>query len=191
MKAQRARLRLTDIALTLAFFAALAAIILRLDAIETRTSAGLPVIIDGDSLVLSGARIRLQGIDAPEIGQVCEGKNGAFDCGRQARAILRKLVGTSQVLCEGWQYDKYQRLLAECKAGINSLNRDMAAGGWAIAYGGYSAEEALARKAKAGLWAGTFDRPQDWRRMKGGEAEARHDIWSAAWQGALRLAGIE
>jgi endonuclease YncB( thermonuclease family) len=191
MRARRGRSRLTDIALTLAFFAALTAIILRLDAIETRQSAGRPQIIDGDSLELSGVRIRLKGIDAPEIGQVCQGTKEAYECGREARAFLRKLVGTSQVLCEGWQYDKYQRLLAECKAGIKSLNREMIAGGWAIAYGGYAAEEASARKAKSGLWAGTFDRPQDWRKMKGAEAETRHDIWRAAWHGALRLAGVE
>ena len=185
------RSRLTDWALTLAFFAALTAIILRLDAIATRQSAGRPLIIDGDSLALSGVRIRLKGIDAPEIGQICNGKIGAFECGRQARAFLRMLVGASQISCEGWQYDKYQRLLAECKAGLKSLNREMALSGWAIAYGGYAAEEAAARKAKAGLWAGTFDRPQDWRKMKGAAAEAEHDLWQGTWHGALRMAGVE
>jgi endonuclease YncB( thermonuclease family) len=188
---RRARTRFFDIALTLAFFAALVAVILRLDAIATRQSAGTPVIIDGDSLVLSGVRIRLKGIDAPEIGQVCAGPKGAFDCGREARAVLRKLIGTSQISCEGWQYDKYQRLLAECRAGLKSLNREMILGGWAIAYGGYAAEEAAARRAKSGLWAGTFDRPQDWRKMRGAAAEAEHDLWQAAWHAALRLAGVE
>jgi endonuclease YncB( thermonuclease family) len=191
MRMRRARLRLFDIALTLAFFAALIAIILRLDTIATLQSAGTPVIIDGDSLVLAGMRIRLKGIDAPEIGQVCAGPKGAFDCGREARAVLRKLIGTSQISCEGWQYDKYQRLLTECKAGFKSLNREMAVSGWAISYGGYAAEEAEARKAKSGLWGGTFDRPQDWRKMRGAAEEAEHDLWQAAWNAALRLAGIE
>ncbi len=191
MSRPRARSRFFDIALTLAFFAALTAIILRLDAIETQMSAGRPVIIDGDSLVLAGVRIRLKGIDAPELRQVCSGPKGAFECGREARAFMRKLVGASQISCEGWQYDKYQRLLAECKAGLKSLNRDMVSGGWAVAYGGYTAEEALARKAKTGLWAGTFDRPQDWRKMKGAAAEAEHDLWQAVWHGALRLTGVE
>ena len=180
-----------DISLTLALFAALTAVILRLDAIETQTSAGRPVIIDGDSLVLAGVRIRLKGIDAPELGQVCSGPKGAFECGREARAFMRKLVGASQISCEGWQYDKYQRLLAECKAGLKSLNREMAMSGWAVSYGGYAVEEAAARKAKSGLWAGTFDRPQDWRKMKGAAVEAEHDFWRAAWHGALRLAGVE
>jgi endonuclease YncB( thermonuclease family) len=191
MKRPRGRSRLTDWTLTLAFFAALTAIILRLDAIETRQSAGRPVITDGDSLVLEGVRIRLQGIDAPEIGQICAGKDGPFECGREARLYLRKLAGTSQILCEGWQYDKYQRLLAECKSGLKSLNREMALSGWAVSYGGFAAEAAAARKAKSGLWAGTFDQPQDWRKMKGAAVEAEHDFWQAAWHGALRLAGLE
>jgi endonuclease YncB( thermonuclease family) len=191
MSMRRGRSRLIDWTLTLAFFSALTAVILQLDAIETRQSAGSPVIIDGDSLELAGVRIRMKGIDAPEMGQSCAGKNGPFECGREARTHLRRLVGTSQVSCEGWQYDKYQRLLAECKAGLTSLNREMALSGWAVAYGGYAAEEAAAREAKAGLWAGTFDRPQDWRKMKGAAAEAEHDLWQAAWHAALCMAGIE
>jgi endonuclease YncB( thermonuclease family) len=191
MSVRRRRSRLTDWTLTLALFAALTAIILRLDVIETRQSAGRPVIIDGDSLVLAGARIRLKGIDAPEIGQSCIGLAGPFDCGRAARSQIRKLIGTSQISCEGWQHDKYQRLLAECKAGLKSLNREMVLSGWSVAYGGYPAEEAAARKAKSGLWAGTFDQPQDWRKMKGAAAEAEHDLWQAVWHGALRLAGVE
>jgi endonuclease YncB( thermonuclease family) len=191
MRPRRARSRFFDIALTLAFFAALTAIIVRLDAIETQQNVGRPQVIDGDSLELAGVRIRLEGIDAPEIGQVCSGPKGAYECGLEARAFLRKLVGSSQVSCEGWQYDKYQRLLAECKAGLKSLNREMALRGWAVSYGGYAAEESSARKAKSGIWAGTFDRPQDWRKMKGAAGEAEHDLWQAVWHGALRLAGVE
>jgi endonuclease YncB( thermonuclease family) len=191
MSLRRGRSRLTDWTLTLAFFAALTAVILRLDTIGTQQSAGRPVIIDGDSLVLSGVRIRLKGIDAPEIGQSCIGLAGPYDCGREARSQIRKLIGTGQISCEGWQYDKYQRLLAECKSGLKNLNREMALSGWAVAYGGYAAEETVARKAKAGLWAGTFDRPRDWRKMKGAAVEAEHDLWQAAWHGALRLAGFE
>lgn len=191
MNRPRDRSRLIDWTLTLAFFAALTAIILRLDALEARQSVGRPVIMDGDSLTLAGVSIRLQGIDAPELGQMCEGRNGPFDCGREARSALRKLAGAGQISCEGWQYDKYQRLLAECKAGLTSLNRQMALSGWAVSYGGFAAEEALARRAKSGLWAGTFDRPQDWRMMKGAAVEAEHDFWRAAFHGALRLAGFE
>ena len=191
MRLRRKRSRVLDMALTLAFLAALTAIVLRLNVIATQTTAGRPVIIDGDSIELAGVRMRLEGIDAPEIGQICQGPKGGFDCGREARNQLRQMIGASQIACEGWQYDKYQRLLAACKAGTKGLNREMAASGWAVSYGGYRAEEAAARKAKLGLWAGTFDQPQDWRKMKGAAQEAEHDLWQAAWHALLRLAGLE
>src|SRR5215213_3677221 len=36
--------------------------------------------------------------------------------------------------------------------------------GYAVAYGDYEREEARARAARVGLWAGTFERPSQWRR---------------------------
>jgi len=41
--------------------------------------------------------------------------------------------------------------------------------GWALDYprysgGHYRAQEAHARKAKRGMWAGTFEKPGDWRK---------------------------
>jgi endonuclease YncB( thermonuclease family) len=44
-----------------------------------------------------------------------------------------------------------------------------------VAYGDFEAEEGLARRNRAGLWAGKFDRPGDWRARHGGMAEAEHD----------------
>jgi len=38
--------------------------------------------------------------------------------------------------------------------------------GWAVAFGNsplYASAEAEARKAKRGIWAGTFERPSQWR----------------------------
>jgi endonuclease YncB( thermonuclease family) len=35
--------------------------------------------------------------------------------------------------------------------------------GWAVAFGDFETDEAMARAAKVGIWAGTFKEPQDWR----------------------------
>ena len=52
----------------------------------------------------------------------------------------------------------------------------MVSAGWAVAYGAYDLEERRARAAGAGAWAGTFERPADWRGTHGGRVESPHDI---------------
>src|SRR5262245_35629980 len=42
-------------------------------------------VIDGDTVVISGTHIRLEGIDAPEADQICTDANGKpWPCGRTA-----------------------------------------------------------------------------------------------------------
>lgn len=184
------RLRWLDTLLTFAILGLVGTIVLRLDAIESVAMLGVPQVIDGDSLVLNGERIRLQGIDAPELDQTCDRPARPYSCGREARSKLRELIGGRKVNCLGWQRDKYQRLLSKCSTGPNELNSGMVASGWAIAYGDYSAEEASARTAKRGLWGGNFDSPQDWRRIKGALAETPHDIWLTIRGYVSELVGI-
>jgi endonuclease YncB( thermonuclease family) len=174
----RSRLaRAGDYALTLLLFGMLIAVVVRLQGIETLSPAGVPFVIDGDSLTLSGGKIRLRGIDAPELGQVCAGAKGSYQCGREARLRLLALIGARTVVCEGWERDKYQRLLGRCRAGGTELNREMVRTGWAVSYGDFRSEEAQARKAALGIWAGAFDRPQEWRKNKDAPMEAPHDWW--------------
>jgi len=142
-------------------------------------------VADGDSLVLAGERIRLQGIDAPELAQSCTRAGADYPCGREARAALARLVAGHAVACESRRRDRYERLLATCTAAGVELNRAMVEAGWAVSYGDYRAAEAAARQAGRGLWAGPFERPQDWRRDHGGFAEESHD-WLSPLLGWLR-----
>ena len=51
--------------------------------------SGRAVIVDGDTLRLGGERIRLKGMDAPELAQSCTGADGrSWPCGQQAKAAL-------------------------------------------------------------------------------------------------------
>ena len=55
--------------------------------------SGLPRIIDGDTIAISGERIRLHGIDAPETSQSCLDVGGKrWDCGRQSTSVLTSLI---------------------------------------------------------------------------------------------------
>ena len=127
---------------------------------------GKPRITDGDSVTINSRRIRLIGIDAPELDQPCTIKGEKTRCGRLAREHLVGLVAGRTVTCEGEVFDKYARLLAVCKIDELELNRRMVADGWAVSYGRYKAEEAAARNRRAGLWDGRFEPPQAWRAWK-------------------------
>lgn len=137
---------------------------------ETRID-GRVHISDGDSLVIDGERIRLIGIDAPELDQTCVQANAPYPCGAEAKRHLAGLIGDRPVACASRKRDKYHRLLAVCRAGDVELNAAMVRDGWAIAYGGYTSEEAEAHAARRGLWAGGFDWPQDFRKAKRGDVD--------------------
>jgi len=154
---------LRDLLTVLALFVALfllAAIVTRLD---SEAIAGRAKIVDGDSIEIGATRIRLIGIDAPEYGQNCQKGGEVAACGRMARDHLRGLIAGRPVVCAGREHDRYDRLLAECRAGETELNAAMVRDGWAVDFGGYGAQEAEARRARRGLWATQFEMPSDWR----------------------------
>ncbi len=120
-------------------------------------------IFDGDTIALHGQRIRLKGMDTPEGKQSCKANGKTYPCGDYATAALRKLIGNQAVTCTSDGRDKYNRILGFCRAGETDLNRTLVQQGWAVSYGLYQKEEAQARKAGLGLWAGEFERPSKWR----------------------------
>lgn len=164
-----------DLLLTVAILLLLGLVAARLERSATIAANGMARIADGDSLEMDGTRIRLRGIDAPELAQACKRDGLDYACGQQAKNALQKLVAGRPVECSGSERDRYGRLLAVCRAGDTELNRQQILAGWAIAYGAYSAEEAQARAARRGLWAGSFEAPGVWRAAHGGHAEAPHD----------------
>ncbi len=133
--------------------------------LEMREVRGAARVVDGDSLTVAGQRLRLGGIDAPEIGQICRREGGAYACGDDARRHLAGLIGGREILCSGTEHDRYDRLIATCRSGDLNLNRQMVRDGWAVAYGDYRAEERAARAASHGLWRGAFERPREWREI--------------------------
>ncbi|GAB1582320.1 thermonuclease family protein [Phyllobacterium phragmitis] len=169
--------RLFDWLLTIAFFVLVALIAARLN--PPRPDRGPPAgpayVIDGDTLVVNGRHIRLRGIDAPEMRQLCRRQERDYDCGVEARNAMKRLIAGRAVRCSGSREDKYNRLLGECKAGDVDLNRSMVEDGWAVAYGNYADDEAQARRERRGIWAGTFERPQDWRREHEAMQETPHE----------------
>ena len=131
------------------------------------TLQGTPRVIDGDTLELNGARVRLHGIDAPESAQTCIADGRRWRCGQRAVSALAQRISGQSVACKERDRDRYGRIVAVCRAGGKDLNARMVSQGWALAYRRYSLdyvdEEASARTARRGVWRGRFVEPWDWR----------------------------
>ena len=128
---------------------------------------GQAQISDGDSLVVAGHRIRLVGIDAPELSQTCSTNEAAWACGERAKRVLEDLVKDQDVHCRIQGFDQYERSLAVCSTEFLSLNEAMVELGWALAYTQFSAEyleaQSRAKDRAAGIWASTIIPPWEHR----------------------------
>jgi endonuclease YncB( thermonuclease family) len=135
-----------------------------------REIAGAIRVGDGDSIDIGTTRIRFHGIDAVELAQHCKDASGAdFACGEDAKRALEELVRNKTVRCdERHGVDQYGRIAAVCTADGLDLNAAMVDAGFAVAYRqhslAYVPNEDRAKAAKAGLWAGSFEMPWDYRR---------------------------
>lgn len=136
----------------------------KLEQDNRRMLTGRFVAVDGDTLLLNGERLRLEGIDAPELGQTCRVAGRAIACGEAARQRLAQWAEKGALSCSGGERDRYDRLLVRCKVGDADVNAAMVREGRAVAYGDYGREEAEAKNLQVGLWAGVFQRPDEWRR---------------------------
>ena len=114
-------------------------LLLILSLLSTTTYAadltGQARIVDGDTIWIGGTKVRLHGIDAPEMSQECIGRDGSpYRCGKASTDSLRVLVGSEPVRCEGDTYDRYKRLIAVCYSGTVNLSAELVRQGWVPAY---------------------------------------------------------
>lgn len=123
-------------------------------------------VVDGDTLVIGRRRIRIAGIDAPELGQLCGREPASERCGQRAREALRALLADRTVTCRVTGRDRWGRGLAACEVGGLDIGAALVRAGWAVGYRDYATEERLARAESTGLWASPFERPADWRRRR-------------------------
>ena len=139
---------------------------------------GIPKVVDGDTIHIKSYKIRLEGIDAPEMKQKCKKpylqimffdfqKN--YNCGMISKKKLIQKIGNQPVKCILLGKDRYKRYLAKCLKDSIDLNRWMVRNGYAVAYKKYSKlyilDENFAKEEKLGLWQGTFIKPEIWRKL--------------------------
>jgi endonuclease YncB( thermonuclease family) len=130
-------------------------------------------IRDGDTIQLGDVTYRLDGIDAPELDQVCiNDQADPVTCGIDARDQLTKLIAGRAVRCDDIGPDKAypKRHIGLCtvEGETDSLNVQLVRAGFAMdfepsAKGRFLQDETGARDARKGLWGGCFVAPQDFR----------------------------
>lgn len=92
-------------------------------------------VVDGDTLVVDGQRIRMFGIDAPEKAQFCKNAGGQdYACGQVSKDALTSKVGSRVVTCDVKNVDQYGRNVAACRVGQEDLGNFMVSNGLAVAY---------------------------------------------------------
>jgi endonuclease YncB( thermonuclease family) len=120
-------------------------------------------VADGDTVSLvssEGAifRVRLYGIDAPEIRH---GRQPGQPHGADAKQALEGKVLLRNVLLEIRDVDRYKRRVGVLRIGARDVNAEMVREGWTWAYreylnGPYASEyldaERVARDNRLGLW---------------------------------------
>ena len=125
-------------------------------------------VVDGDTIVLNGEKIRFLGIDTPELKQTCLKDNEEVRCGMIAKKLLVKKIGNKTPKCIGEKKDFYKRTLAECFVNGESLSKFLVRRGYAFAYRKYSTkfikDEDFAKANKLGMWSMTFQDPWDFRK---------------------------
>jgi endonuclease YncB( thermonuclease family) len=146
---------------------------------EETTTTGSARVIDGDTLDLGAARVRLFGIDAPESAQECKDqRGGTWGCGRSAKRALERLTAGQSVTCRGQGRDDYGRLLAVCSTTRGEINSALVRQGLAWAFVRYSdayiSTEAEAKAARRGVFATRNEPPWEFRTHR--------------WEGAIQSA---
>ena len=125
-------------------------------------------IIDGDTIILNGEKIRFSGIDTPELKQTCLKDDQEVGCGVTAKKLLAEKIGNATIKCISEGKDTYKRTLAECFVNGESLSKFLVLSGYAFAYRKYSTkfikDEEFAKANKLGMWAMTFQYPWDFRK---------------------------
>ena len=121
---------------------------------EKNVAIGKASIIDGDTIIIKGEKIRFAGIDTPERNKV----------GHEfSKKKLKQRIGNNVVVCiREPNLDPWGRTVAECFIGYDSISSYMVKNGYACDYIKYSKkkyakEQLYAKSKKLGIWNMNFD----------------------------------
>ena len=131
---------------------------------RTDCLAGPAKVIDGDTIVVADQLVRSTA-STPKRDQTFWWRGQQIACGTMSLAALKALIAGVKVRCEVVERDRHGRLVAKVFSpnGVD-IGRRLVSAGWRPAVlDDYVAAENEARKAKRGMWRGTFVKPWKWR----------------------------
>ncbi len=136
--------------------------------------SGRARVMDSNTIEIDGRRVRLAGVDAPDLAQTCPTKKGEdYACGRISAQTLVALVKDGPLTCVGDKTDAAGRLLARCAIRGFDVGEQYVMTGRAFADpetgADYRRAEATAEKLREGMWRGPFQKPWDWRKSRAGQ----------------------
>lgn len=124
-------------------------------------------VIDADTIDVGGTRVRLFGIDAPEMGQPCAADGRQWDCGAWTRDAVRNRYEGAFASCEARDTDRYGRIVAQCRVDGEDMGQAIVYSGLAWAFRRYAdtydLDEKAAAIAERGLWAVDVQMPSEFR----------------------------
>jgi endonuclease YncB( thermonuclease family) len=127
--------------------------------------AGPAGIIDGDTLDISGTRIRLWGVDAPESNQSCRGDDSIqYACGTEAAKKLEAFLHQRPIDCAPVSLDQYGQTFAVCSVDGVDIADWLVRNGFALDWpqyskGKYDRAQRDAEHAGRGIWQGSYVEP--------------------------------
>jgi len=149
------------------------------------------VVKDGDTIKLGDVTYRLDGIDAPELDQICiDDHADPWSCGIDARDYLSRLISGQSVHCDDLGPDAVfrNRRVGVCSVDgeTASLNQQLVRQGLALGVEPAARlhlkdDGATAKTDRRGLWKGCFVVPQEFRigkkdgALMGGSCRADRD----------------
>lgn len=140
---------------------------------ESHTAIVGPItVVDGETLEIQNQRVKLWGVDAPDLDQTChDGQGAAYNCGKESASALSRWLGELQpVQCEPRGNDNAGNIIAICYTATgDDIGGWMVRNGYAIDWpkysnGFYSVPQNEAQQAKNGIW--QHDGAQPWKILK-------------------------
>lgn len=129
-------------------------------------------VSDGDTFFIGDHKVRLWGVDAPEMKQpfLHRVSGQSVPAGRHAQQALRRIVKGRTVTCQIKHRDDFGRIVAQCFVGTEDIGRILVQQGHALDWphysrGLYADDEQYARSRGNGIHTTSYTQPWIWRRL--------------------------